>query len=145
MSDDVFIFVIVGGIALASAAFCPGWYRKQAEKARPRLVEKHGEYVSRVHSQFGDLQALTEEESWDLIREAVTLKSRVSIALFSIFAMSVPIVYPLYAEAVSGPNIPYWKELLLGVSLGLAFATIFRFCGNVAFRFRIRQLVDSSK
>ena len=133
----------MGAIGLAFAAFNPGWFRNQAEKARLRLVEKHVDYVSRSLAKFGHSQALTDDESWDLICDAVTFKSRISIGLFSIFAMSVPALYPLYAEAVSGPNVPYWKEFLLGISLGLGVAIILRTCGNVAFRIRIRRLLDT--
>ena len=145
MSDDAIIFVFVGAAGLALAVLYPEWFRKKAEKTRPRLVEKHEDYVSGIRAQFGDSQPFTVEESWDLIREAVTFRARVSTAIFSIFVMAVPVLYPLYAEAVSGPNIPYWKGLLLGISFGLMFAIIFRICSNVAFRIRIRQLVEKAK
>lgn len=142
MNDDAIIFVVVGSIGLVWAAFFPDWFRRQADKAKPRLTKKHGSFISGLRAEQHDSQPLTDEESWNLIREAATLQSRVVTALFCIFTMSVPVVYPLYAGAVSGPNIPYWQEPLLGVSLGLMFAIIFRVCGNIAFRVHARRLVS---
>ena len=142
MSEDTTIGVVVGFIGLAWAAFSPDWFRKQVEKSRPRLVKKHEDLVSDMYAQFGDPQNLTDEESWRLIREAVTFQSRLSAALFFVVMMAVPFLFPLYAATVSGRNLPYWQELLLGVSLGLMLGLMLRVCGKAAFRIRVRQLVD---
>ena len=120
----------------------PEWYRKSTEKTRVRYVDKHAKYLAWIRGEYGDSKSFSDDDLWEVIREAVTLKTRVAIALFSLLVMGIPTLYPVYAEALLGTNPPYWQELVLGVSGGVIFGAVLKLCGTVALRARIRQLVD---